>query len=253
MTAQELFTAIEELRTHREAANRILASPYKDGELQLWLHKATALVQKVVPDEESYIVSAYNDARGRAFVSRPGYDARKINRDEAIQAKLPAIDEGLAAGNRWLTRLAGASTPSVEITPPVTQMPELTFTVVRDPKLRAIAVRDYRELRQAAYSGMTKAKAMLAGSVAEAVLFDALLRANVPAAELESLTMGGLYQRAVAERLLVGRSSNAVAASKDGRNFVHAGVEYGKGVLTSADADNLLTTMYVVLQELGIT
>ena len=253
LTSQQLFEAIEELRLHRELGERILNNPFKEGELTVWLAKAAALVERVVPESDYYVVNAYREASGRLFASTYNFDARQSNRDEAIRAKLPAIEAALESGNKRLTRMASAGQPALVAAPPPSQMPDLRFTAIKNDTLRAIAERDYRELRYAANYRLAKSQATLAGSVAEAALLDALLRKNVPPAELERLPMGGLYSRAVAEGLLVGRSANAVAAATDARNFVHAGVEFREGVLTPADADNALTTMFVVLQELRIS
>jgi hypothetical protein len=123
---------------------------------------------------------------------------------------------------------------------------------MKDSRLRAMAIRDYRELRFAVHQQLTKSQATLSGSVAEVVLFDALLQKAIAAADIEHESMGGLYKAAVRKGVIVGRSQKQVDAVRDSRNYVHAGVEYRNGSLSQADANAALAIMFLILEELGI-
>jgi hypothetical protein len=248
---QDLFDALQELRDHRDAGQRMMAAPFKHGQENLWLNTASALIRRVFGDEDQHIINSYEQASAPRFVVDTEEDSIG-NRNRTIAAKLPALDAAIEAGNKRLARLAGQSAREATISVPPTNLPSLTFDGIGDPRLRDMATRDYRELRFAVYQQLDKSQATLSGSVAEIALFDALLRKGVPAAAIEHETMGGLYKAAVREGILTGRSQKQVDAVKEVRNFVHAGVEYRSGALTHADANAALAIMFLVLEELGI-
>jgi len=130
-------------------------------------------------------------------------------------------------------------------------LPNLSFTFMKDGRLRAMAERDYEELRVAAFYRSAKSKALLAGSVIEAVVLDLLIAKGVAFDELKGLAAHALYERAKHEELLAGRQLSAAHATRDTRNFVHPAVEYREGDLTAEQADLALSLMRAILAELG--
>ena len=92
--------------------------------------------------------------------------------------------------------------------------------------LRAIAVRDHKELRVAIDYKMVKSTAIIAGSVVEAVPFDRLLQAGETVASLEHKTL------AVSTRSRRPRRSSLGAAMPPRRRCVRLGISFTPGSST---------------------
>jgi hypothetical protein len=98
------------------------------------------------------------------------------------------------------------------------------FDFVRDEKLRDSLEADHRELRLCLDAGAYKAVHVLSGSLAEALLIDAL--AAKPVARptpLDELTLGPLVTLARSEGVLSQETENLTTVVRQYRNLIHPG------------------------------
>jgi hypothetical protein len=254
---EQLFEIIEDLRLQRNKADQIVAGPFQAGAADLWERRTVDLIRQAL-DERHYDVETFHRAGAGSYLMIPDSDdetkeaVRLENVRRFVAPHIPPLDDAIAEAEKKLARLTGAAVPRGPIAPPASALPRLDFSFMNDPALRAIAQRDYGELRVAAHYQNDKSKAILSGAVIETVVLDLLLQRSIPFTELKGLTAHGLYERAKKERLIGGRQSSAVDASRDTRNFVHPAVEYREGPLTREQADLALSLMKAILGELGV-
>jgi hypothetical protein len=258
-TAEELFEIIQDLREQRAKADAIKAAGTlpSAGTLEVWERRTLDLIRQALGDEH-YDYAAFQHATGPMTIAPPmatptQQEAVRIrNLQRRLEPHPPPLDDAIEEAEKKLSRMSGGIVPTGYVAPPTSALPRVEFAFVKDVKLRAIAERDYAELRVAAYYQSHKSKALLAGSVIEAVVLDLLLQRAIPFTELDRLTAYGLYERAKKEGLLPGRQSSAADASRDTRNFVHPAVEYREGSLTREQADLALSLMKAILGELRV-
>lgn len=258
-TAEELFEIIQDLREQRKRADAIKAAGTvpSAGVLEVWERRTLELIRQALGDDH-YDFAAFQHATGPMTMVPPmatptQQEAIRIrNLQRRLDPHLPPLDDAIDEAEDKLSRMSDGIVPAGYVTAPTSALPRIDFVFVKDAKLRAIAERDYAELRVAAYYQSHKSKALLAGSVIEAVVLDLLLQRSIPFAELDRLTAYGLYERAKKEKLLPGRQSSAADASRDTRNFVHPAVEYREGSLTREQADLAISLMKAILSELGV-
>lgn len=181
------------------------------------------------PDERDMSPSAYADAM---VEWRNDTIARYIS---AARGALKAIDQEME--RRGVRTTEGSGT-----------LPAETFAFVSSAPIRAIALRDYEELRIAART--VKARALLAGSVVEAVLFDALEQKGVAAPQVAKMSFHDLIQQARTLQVITARTAKVADSLRDMRNLVHPAVELREGELRGADADAAVSLMALVLEEL---
>lgn len=237
-----------QLRDGTAEAPTIKSRPYGNDGWSPWITNLRGLIEKSL-GPESPQASAFHHAGGmfadgpdrRDFHSQPEYDAAMARwRNEKIDRYVEAADGALQAISQEL-EVRGA-------TPPATVLPARSFAFVIDKDLRAIATRDYGELKDAA-SGTVKAAALLAGSVIEAILYDTLLQKGTPAATLDSKDFYNLIDDARNAGVIQDRTQKAAHALRDTRNFVHPAVERRKGSLRDVDAKTAISLMNQVLED----
>jgi len=126
------------------------------------------------------------------------------------------------------------------------------FGFIRHAGLRAIATRDHRDLMSLLpLEGHLKAKVMLAGSVVEALMLDALVdqQGAIPEATTR-LSLGQLVgearRRGAALSDMVVRMAEVVV---DFRNFSHPGVELRNQPLGQEDAEAAVALLNLALRE----
>jgi hypothetical protein len=109
------------------------------------------------------------------------------------------------------------------------------FSFVHDAKLRSLVERDFADLREARVWGSSRLRFILAGSLVEALLLDALM-ANASALQtaaakkesrsLEYWSLGGLLEAAAELKLVSPIAEKLSDPVRELRNFVHPGVEW---------------------------
>lgn len=226
--------------------------------LAVWETRTLHLIGQAL-GEDHYDYRAFSTARGGQrlippMASRAQAESIRIwNLQQRLDPHTPPLDDAIQEAEKTLRRLTSNVLPSGPVSAPSNAFPPVTFSFVRDVALKKIAERDYRELRVAAYYQSDKSKALLAGSVVEAVMLDLLLQKDIAFDELKKLSAYALYERAKVEGLLQGKNLSAADASRDTRNFVHPAVEYREGELTREQADLAISLMRAILRELGVT
>jgi hypothetical protein len=256
-TRYELFDLAQDLRVQRAKADDITRGPYVAGMRQLWKQRTADLIRQAL-GEDHYDFKTFSSATASFRMPPPMASEMVIGRIRLendrrfIEPHLPPLDDAIAEIEKTLSRLGAGALPESPVASPTSALPGVEFSFVKDPKLRTITERDYGELRVAVHYQSEKSKAMLAGSVIEAVVLDLLLQKSIPFADLKGMAAFDLYERAKAEGLLGGRHASAAHATRDGRNFVHPGVEYREGALTREQADLVVSLMRAILGEMGV-
>lgn len=227
---------------------RLLGEPFDDGRWAGWETGLTHLIELALgpgrwPDEFRY-------ARGsspRMVVDVDAYDGFEVRaeelqrRNDDVRAKLGVAREALRAVDQDMTRRGARPVEGATL-------PAEAFTFVASEQLRAIAQRDYDEIRAAART--VKARALLAGSVIEAVLMDALVRNGFALEHMVEMRFHALIKEAAAAKIVSDRTAKVADSLRDMRNLVHPAVELKDGRLRAADADAALSLMRLVLEDL---
>jgi hypothetical protein len=258
-TAEQIFEIIQELRAQLEQAEQILATPGvpEAGVLEVWERKTLSLIGRALGNDH-FDYEAFQHAAGPMRLVSPmashaqAQSIRISNLQNRLKPHIAPLSDAIEEAEKALNRVTGGVAPTRVAGAATGVLPQVDFTFVNDARLRVMAARDYSELRVAVFYGNVKAKALLAGSVVEAVVLDLLLQKGIPFEELKNLTAYPIYERAKNEGILAGRTLNAAHASRDGRNFVHPAVEYREGDLTPAQADLIVSLMRAVLGELRV-
>jgi hypothetical protein len=222
----------------------------------LWTKRTAQLIRDAL-GEDHYDVETFTRAGAGSYSMITGYNdaerdrVRLDNVRRAINPHIPPLDDAIVQAEKLLGRMGGAAVPAAPAGGAAASLPSVDFAALRDPKLKAMAERDYRELRVAVFYQSDKSMALLAGSVIEAIVLDLLLQKAIPFDEVKGMSAFALYERARKEGFLQGRQFAAADASRDTRNFVHPGVEYREGALTHHQAELGVALMKAVLSELG--
>src|SRR5258706_2281072 len=102
--------------------------------------------------------------------------------------------------------------------------PDLDFAFVADDELRLCLAADYRELGQCVDTRAWKSALVLAGSIAEALLVDALLTAcPQEREEILKLELGPALDRCRAMGLVTQKTGDLCSVVKSFRNLIHPG------------------------------
>jgi hypothetical protein len=163
-------------------------------------------------------------------------------RDDDVGAKLGVARHAVEAVDEELERRG--ATRALD-----TSLPARSFDFVSSSALRSIIARDYEELRSVE-AGSVKGRALLAGSVIEGLLVDALEREGFNASDVEGLRFVQLVEEAAGAKLIQKRTKAAANSVRDLRNFVHPAVELREGRLRLVDANLALALMNMVLEDL---
>jgi hypothetical protein len=191
-------------------------------------HYSTGIFADGPSRHDYYMESDYN----RALI---------VWRNDSVAKKSAAARGALEAIDLELERRGARPVES--------SLPARDFAFVRSEELRAIAARDYDELRTVA-GGTVKAAGLLAGSVVEAVVSDALLRNGFTARQLDDMRFVELIDEAASAKILRERTQKAAHAVRDVRNFVHPAVELREGRLRKVDAGAAIALMQMVLEDI---
>jgi hypothetical protein len=97
------------------------------------------------------------------------------------------------------------------------------FNFITIPELRQCLETDYRELRACLEAKAWKAVHVLAGSIVEAVLIDALNSAGVDGAKLDSMELAPLITLAKEKRILPDEAVELSTVIRKYRNLIHPG------------------------------
>jgi hypothetical protein len=125
------------------------------------------------------------------------------------------------------------------------------FSFVRNEKLRSVIERDFRELERLSTDTETKAAVVLAGSILEGLLVDALTVAGKW--DFDSACQQILSDLIRPARTLgIIQHDNLSQVVKDYRHLVHPGREIRKGIrLTQEQADLAKAAVNVIIQDIS--
>jgi hypothetical protein len=245
---EQLLVIEHQIRAAIEEGTAIKATAYAGGWGAWETNLGDLITRAFRPDSAQAI--AYQSAGG--FIA-DGPDARDFTpadyqaalvewRDEKIDSFIAAAHGALKAIAQELER-RGAE-------PIAPSLPARDFAFVRNNVLRAIAIRDYGELRTVA-GGTVKAAAILAGSVIEAILVDALEQQGFTPKQVDAMKFVELIDEATAAKIIGARTQKAAHAVRDTRNFIHPEVERREGRLRKVDTDAAIWLMAMVLEDLA--
>jgi hypothetical protein len=243
-----LLVLERQIREAIDEAQAIQAKPYEAG-WGNWQTNLGDLIDRAF-GPESPQASSFHWAGG---LIADGPDARDLAasdyaiamaqwRNEKITSYIAAARGALKAIAQELER-RGAQ-------PTATGLLRRDFAFVRSEPVRAIAIRDHEELRGVA-DRTIKATALLAGSVIESVLLDALGRVGFTAKQLDRMELHEMVDEAAVAKVIQPRTQKAAHAVRDVRNFVHPAVELREGRLRDVDAKAAIALMNLVLEDLA--
>lgn len=226
----------------------ITATPYENG-WGAWQTNLGDLVQRACGPESAQ-ANSYQYAGG-LFADGP--DARDLGpsayadamvewRNEKVTSYIAAARGAVKAIDQEMER-RGVRIPEGGGT-----LPAESFSFVASEPTRAVAQRDYEELRIAGRT--VKARALLAGSVVEAVLLDALERKGFVPQQVARMSFNELIQQAREDKVITARTAKVADSLRDLRNLVHPAVELREGRLRSVEADAAVSLMALVLEDL---
>jgi hypothetical protein len=245
---EQLLVLERQMQDALAEGERTMTRPYEDG-WGAWSTNLGDLISRAFGDESPQ--SNAFQYSGGFFADGP--DARDMSVSDYKQAMVEWRNEKISG---YITHARGALKAIAQelerrgATPGQASWPRRDFALIRSDPLRAIATRDYDELRGVA--GMTvKATALLAGSVVEAVLHDALERNGFSPSQLDSMRFHELVDEAANAKLISDRTKKAAHVARDIRNLVHPVVELRDGRLRKVDADQAIAVMQMVLEELA--
>ena len=226
-TRDELFDLAQDLRVQRTKADAIMRGPHVAGVRELWKRRTADLMSQALGNDH-YAVETFNRVTAAfrmppAMASEMVKDHIKLDNDRRfMEPHLPPLDDAITEVEKKLSRLSGGALAQNPVASPSSALPRIDFSFVKDPKLRTMTERDYAELRVAVHYQSEKSKALLAGSVIEAVVLDLLLQKSIPFAELKSMAAFALYERAKAEGGEIDRAITSMRKPCDSssRNFV---------------------------------
>jgi len=250
--AEQLTVMRSQLVATIEDGKELITEPLTPGRWDGWEINAEHLLDRALGP--GHWPKAFRETTGGTSMSIVDYDEyegygeddgearQRKTRDEVVAAKLGVLEAALTAVDQELERRGAV--------PRSPSLPARGFDFMASDKLKGMAVRDYAELRVVAGSTI-KATALLAGSVVEAVLHDALERKGYAAAALDRMRFHELIDEAAAANLIAARTKQAGHLARDIRNLVHPAVELRQGRLTTLDAEQAVTAMKMVLEELS--
>lgn len=225
---------------------KLVTEPLDQGRWNGWeIHLEDLLGRALGPDHWPVEFRQASGGAGLAIVGDPfDYDEadQLEGRNEDVEAKLGVARQALLAIDQELER-RGAR-------PAEMGLPARDFAFIQSEALRAITIRDYGELRSLP-AGTVKASALLAGSIIEAALRDALERQGFKPNQLDDLRFIQLTDEAAGARLIQKRTRAAAHSVRDLRNFVHPAVELREGRLREVDARAAIALMEMVLEDLS--
>lgn len=225
---------------------KLMTEGFNQGRWQGWEAQLTDLLRRALgpghwPDE-------FRQARAAGGFDVVGEyphettEAEQVEtRNDDVAAKLGVAAEALRAVDQDLERRGARPAEG-------TDLPGETFAFVAVDTTRAIAQRDYDELRVA--SRTVKARALLAGSVVEAVLMDALERKGFTAKQVAAWTFHELITEAQGAKVISDRTAKVAHSLRDMRNLVHPAVELREGRLSVGAAEAAVSLMRLVLEDL---
>jgi len=233
-----------------ERGEQLKAQTYAetDGAWGAWDSNLGDLVEKACGPRSAQATS-YHYSTGifgggpdrQRYYSESEYESALVAwRNESISKKSAAARGALEAIDLDLER-RGA-------TPAAMTLAARDFSFITSVPLRAIVERDYDELKRSAGTTV-KAASLLAGSVIEGVLIDALGQKGFAPKQLDGMRFVDLINEAAAAKVIGDRTQKAAHAVRDTRNFVHPAVELREGRLRKVDADAAIALMQMVLED----
>lgn len=248
----ELNALLIKLRAQLDEASRLLEAPWSEGEERAWKTRTTKYVQDALGESDMFAQQFVHTTS--AIIARTPFGGdpgriRRHNRDEFLRAHFAPLREVIREVEEQLHSVPPMET--VTTTPIGGPLPAEDFSFMAASDLRMIARRDYTELQNVLPLPTVKAKSVLAGSVIEAVLMDALERAGRARAHLDKYQLADLTREAASSSLISATTAKAADATRDYRNYVHPAVELRQGApLRSEDAAQAVVLMRQVIADL---
>lgn len=246
-SAEEILVIDAQIGEGIDEGRSIRGTPYRTG-WGNWEANLGDLIERALGPGSAQAES-FNGAGGM-FADGP--DARDMGASEYATAMIEWRDEKIdrfIAAAEAARKAIGQELERRGAQPKAPQLARRDLSIIKSEPLRAIASRDYEELRTVA-GGTLKAAAILAGSVIEAVLYDALERKGFTAKQLDRMDFVQLIDEAAAASIIGKRTQKAAHAVRDVRNFVHPAVELREGRLRKVDAETAIALMNMVLEDL---
>lgn len=246
---QELVVLERQIRAAIDEADAIKTKPYGEDGWGPWQTNLGDLIERAFGPDSAQATS-FHYAGG---LIADGPDSRDFGASAYAAAMVEWRNEKIGRYVGYARGALKAIEQELERRGAQPTAPGLTrrdFAFVKTEAIRAIAVRDYEELRGVA-DRTTKAAALLAGSVIEAVLNDALQRKGFAAKQVDDLTFAELVTEARAASVIQTRTEKAAHSVRDLRNFVHPAVELREGRLREVDAKAAIALMNMVLEDLA--
>lgn len=245
-TDGELAVFRHQLEAEIDDGKQILAAVDDEARFNGWVVGVKDLLRRALGHEPWPIEfeTAYGGGANFRVVSdyRPTPQEVRAQRVQEVEAKLAIAERALRAIDQQLER-AGAAAP------PDPGLPDEAFDFVGDETLRSLALRDYTELRVVPATAV-KARALLAGSVTETVLVDALRRRGFSSAQIDRMQFAELIAEALSAEVIQKRTAGTANSVRDMRNLVHPLVELRNGRLRAVDANAAVALMAMVLEDL---
>ncbi|MDP9223392.1 MAG: hypothetical protein M3P18_05970 [Actinomycetota bacterium] len=227
---------------------RVIDEPFDKGRWNGWVVSTRDLIVHALdgrwPEEfDDAFASPHSDddpyaGYGLSAEDKAHGDLETRNGD--LTAKISVARSAVDAISGTIARLRARPTP--------TPMREEDFGFMRASDLQQIARRDYAELR-ALDARSIKGKALLAGSVVEALVMDRLEANGIPRANTSRMELAELVKTAASQGVLKQRAAKAADAVRSMRNFVHPAVELRDGELREEDARAALALLDLVLAD----
>jgi hypothetical protein len=246
-SAEEMLVIDAQIGEGLDEGRGIRGTPYRTG-WGNWEANLSDLIERALGPGSAQAES-FNGAGGM-FADGP--DARDMAASEYATARIEWRDEKIdrfIAAAEAARKAIGQELERRGARPTAVGIRRRDFAFVKSDPVRAIATRDHEELRAVA-DRTTKATALLAGSVIEAVLFDALGRVGFTAKQLDRMELHEMVDEAAAAKIIQPRTQKAAHAVRGARNFVHPAVELREGRLREVDAKAAIALMNLVLEDL---
>lgn len=246
----EVAVLAEQLGGAIKRGEELLGEGYDNGKWSGWVVETKHLITAALGSEPwgREFEEATGGASFEVVGQYEGYgdeDGGMLEaRNEDVHAKLGVARAALRVIAQNLER-SGAK-------PRDSGLRERDFAFMQPGVLQDIARRDYNELRAVA-GATTKAAAVLAGSVIEAALQDALARVGLQREKTEKMRFVDLINAALGAGVIKPRTEKAAHAVRDIRNFAHPAVELSEGPIRSVDAKTAISLMNQVLEDLVAT
>lgn len=246
---EQLVVLEQQIRAAIDESDEIKTKPYGEDGWGPWQSNLGDLIERAFGPESSQATS-FHYAGG---LIADGPDARDFGASEYARLMIEWRNDKITKYVGYARGAVKAIDQELErrgAQPAAPGLIRRDFAFVKSVPIRAIAARDYEELRAVA-DRTTKAAALLAGSVIEATLYDALQGKGFTAKQLDALTFAQLVNEAKGAGVIPTRTEKAAHSVRDLRNFVHPAVELREGRLRDVDAKAAIALMNMVLEDLA--